>query len=125
MGFRVYATVLSEQSVGAQDLTTKCKFADNMCVLEMDVTKEDQIDRCYDLVESDLQTSGCVLWAVVNNAGILTYGHIEWGPFDEFTKTFDVNVFGVIRVTRKFIPLIRLSRGNINKNNVYFILQYL
>ncbi|CAG2175299.1 unnamed protein product [Oppiella nova] len=113
LGFRVYATVLSEQSVGAQDLTTKCKFADNMCVLEMNVTKEDQINRCYDFVESDLQKNGCVLWAVVNNAGVVTYGHTEWGPFDEITKTFDVNVFGVIRVTRKFTPLIRLSQGRI------------
>ncbi|CAG2176569.1 unnamed protein product [Oppiella nova] len=113
MGFRVYATVLSDASVGAQDLTTKCKFADNIHVMEMDVTKQDQIDRCYDFVDSDLQTSGCLLWAVVNNAGDTTCGHTEWGPFDVITKTFDVNVFGVIRVTRKFTPLIRQSTGRI------------
>ncbi|CAG2120757.1 unnamed protein product, partial [Medioppia subpectinata] len=48
-----------------------------------------------------------------NNAGVMTYGHLEWGKFSQYTKVFDVNVFGVVRVTRKFIPLIRESKGRL------------
>ncbi|XP_054152532.1 retinol dehydrogenase 16-like [Oppia nitens] len=114
IGFRVYATVLDEMSFGSQQLPLNCKHTDRMCVLEMDVTRENQIDRCFEFVTSDLRTNGGVLWSVINNAGILTYGHIEWGQFGEhFGRVFDVNLFGVIRVTRKFLPLIRQSKGRI------------
>ncbi|CAG2113409.1 unnamed protein product, partial [Medioppia subpectinata] len=110
MGFRVYACVLDTESTGAQDLSNKCKFLDEICIVRMDVTIDEDIDRCHEFVVADLQTSGRVLWSVVNNAGRMTYGHLEWGKFSQYTKVFDVNVFGVVRVTRKFIPLIRQSK---------------
>ena len=37
----------------------------------------------------------------------------EWGSIDNIKSVFDVNVFGVIRVTREFLPLIRKSKGRI------------
>ncbi|CAG2179676.1 unnamed protein product, partial [Oppiella nova] len=113
IGFYTYAAVLSADSPGAQDLSTKCKHADSMYVLEMDVTRDDQIDRCFEQIKVDLNVKGYELWAVVNNAGIVSYGNLEWGSMEEYIKLFDVNVFGVVRVTRKFIPLLRQSRGRI------------
>ncbi|CAG2102063.1 unnamed protein product, partial [Medioppia subpectinata] len=112
-GFRVYACVLDTNSTGAQDLSNKCQFKDEICIVRMDVTIDEDIDRCHKFVVADLQTSGRVLWSVVNNAGVMTYGHLEWGKFSQYTKVFDVNVFGVVRVTRKFIPLIRESKGRL------------
>ncbi|CAG2118936.1 unnamed protein product, partial [Medioppia subpectinata] len=96
MGFRVYACVLDTNSTGAQDLSNKCQFKDEICIVRMDVTIDEDINRCHEFVVADLQTSNRVLWSVVNNAGVLTYGHLEWGAFDDFVKVYDVNVFGVV-----------------------------
>jgi NAD(P)-dependent dehydrogenase (short-subunit alcohol dehydrogenase family) len=53
------------------------------------------------------------LWAVVNNAGIIDYCGVDLGPegVESYSRQMDVNVFGVIRVTKSFLPLIRKTRG--------------
>lgn len=38
-------------------------------------------------------------------------GELEWGSFDSIKQAFDVNVFGLVRVARAFLPLIRQSQG--------------
>ena len=62
-------------------------------------------------VKNDLKKSDHVLWAVVNNAGIATFGPLEWGSIDTYRQLFEVNVFGTVRVTRVFLPLIKASKG--------------
>ena len=109
----MFATVLDPNNPGSIDLLEKCQFKDKMSVIQMDVTNEEMINKCYERVKNELEIKGHKLWAVVNNAGILAAGHTEWGQFDDYLKTFDVNVFGVVRVTRKFLPLIRPARGRI------------
>ncbi|XP_075531211.1 D-beta-hydroxybutyrate dehydrogenase, mitochondrial-like isoform X2 [Dermacentor variabilis] len=52
-----------------------------------------------------------VLWAVVANAGIPNSGLIEWMTMESIVKVFDVNVFGVVRVAKKFLPLLKRSKG--------------
>ena len=111
LGYCVYATVLDLNSTGALELWGKCKFNDKMIVIQMDVTNEEDIDNCYNLVEKDLNTNSKQLWAIVNNAGRLTYGPTIWGTFEDLRKEFDVNTFGVVRVTRKFTPMIIASQG--------------
>ena len=54
-----------------------------------------------------------VLWAVVNNAGVAVYCEIEWCSVQEFQKIMDVNVFGIVRVTKGFLPLLRQSEGRV------------
>ena len=88
----------------------------------MDVTNQTQIDKTFDFVYKDLKKCGHQLWSIVNNAGICYTGLLEWGTFDDCFKLFDINVFGAIRVTRKFIPLLRQSKGLIVSNMKYFIL---
>jgi 2-keto-3-deoxy-L-fuconate dehydrogenase len=48
---------------------------------------------------------------VVNNAGILSRGTIEDTDIAEWQRVFDVNVFGVVRVTRAALPWLRASRN--------------
>ena len=111
MGFKVYATVLSKTSEGAQHLQTNPDFVDKIIVLQMDVTNDPEVKEVYEKVKQDLQTCGQVLWAVVNNAGILSPSLLEWGTLDTYRSTFDINVFGVVRVTEVFLPLIKASKG--------------
>lgn len=48
---------------------------------------------------------------VVNNAGILSRGTIEDNDIAEWQRVFDVNVFGIVRVTRAALPWLRESRS--------------
>ena len=53
------------------------------------------------------------LWGLVNNAGILHYLPIEWTPLDVFKRTADVNLWGMIDVTKTFLPLVKKARGRV------------
>lgn len=46
---------------------------------------------------------------LVNNAGIGARGTIEDNPDDEWHRVFDVNVLGMVRVTRAALPHLRRS----------------
>lgn len=48
---------------------------------------------------------------LVNNAGYLFYGGIEELSDAEVRRSFDVNVFGLLTVTRQVLPLMRQQRG--------------
>ena len=111
IAFKVYATVLSAHSSGAQELGINADFRDKMVVLQMDVTNDSEVKGVLFKIKSDLQSSGDVLWAVVNNAGVFPVGPLDWGSIDSFRKVFEVNVFGAVRVTRVFLELIKYSKG--------------
>ncbi|GAA4623602.1 SDR family oxidoreductase [Actinoallomurus vinaceus] len=46
---------------------------------------------------------------LVNNAGIGAAGTVETNPDDEWHRVFDVNVVGLVRVTRAALPALRRS----------------
>ncbi|GAA1011039.1 3-oxoacyl-ACP reductase [Acrocarpospora pleiomorpha] len=48
---------------------------------------------------------------VVNNAGIGARGSVETATDDDWLQVFGVNVFGVARVSRHSIPLLRLGHS--------------
>ena len=53
------------------------------------------------------------LWGVVNNAGILCLSPLEWMPLDDFKQSADVNIWGMIEVTKTFLPLLKRSKGRV------------
>lgn len=53
------------------------------------------------------------LWAVVNNAGISFPGMIEWQTVEEMKRVVDVNVWGMVSVTRAFLPLLKRTKGRV------------
>ena len=77
----------------------------------MDVTVDEEVEDVCLNVKQDSQRHGCFLWAVVNNAGYGILAQLEWVDLDELKQLFEVNVFGMVRVTRAFLPLIRQTRG--------------
>ncbi len=50
---------------------------------------------------------------MVNNAGVIVQGPQELLPTEEWQRQFDVNVFGPVRVTRAFLPLLRRGSGRV------------
>ena len=53
------------------------------------------------------------LWRLVNNAGTVHLLPIEWTPLDIFKRTADVTLWGMIDVTRTFLPLVKKARGRV------------
>ena len=111
LGFRVYATVLNTESESVERMLMRAKDRQHMVVMKMDVTSDEDVDRVYNQVCDDLRKCDRNLWAIVNNAGIMICSRIEWGTLRDHTRVFDVNVFGTMRVTRVFLPLVKESQG--------------
>jgi NAD(P)-dependent dehydrogenase (short-subunit alcohol dehydrogenase family) len=53
---------------------------------------------------------------VVNNAGVGATGTVEDNPDDEWHRVFDVNVLGIVRVTRAALPHLRASANAVVVN---------
>lgn len=106
-GFLVFAGCLNSDSAGAEEL----KGLSNVKVLQLDVTKQAQVDAALDAVKEHLGNRE--LWAVVANAGIGNFGLLEWMTMETVANIFDVNVFGGLRVIKKFVPLLRKSSGRV------------
>jgi NAD(P)-dependent dehydrogenase (short-subunit alcohol dehydrogenase family) len=114
LGFYVIATCLNVECTGAQHLTNKSVFPHRISVIKLDVTQDLEVIQTYDEISQILLTNNLELWSLVNNAGIFGIGFVEWGNgIEAYKKTIDVNVFGCLRVTRLFLPLIRESRGRV------------
>lgn len=85
-------------------------------MIHMDVTRDDHVMSGYQKVQEVLAEKQLTLHAVINNAGVAFGGEIEWAPvgsIQDYQKMFDVNFFGVLRVSRMFLPLLRKSKGRL------------
>lgn len=102
-GFFVYAGARKDADMEALNKI------DNIMAVRIDVTKQDQIDAAVNLIEEQ----GRGLWGLVNNAGVNVIAPLIEVDESDFQYVFDVNVFGVYRVTRAFAPMIIESGGRI------------
>lgn len=76
-------------------------------VVGADVTDDDAL---VALVDQVLAAHGRID-VLVNNAGYGSYGAVEDVPMDEARRQFDVNVFGLARLTQLVLPTMR-SQGS-------------
>uniref|UniRef100_A0A8D2DWX5 Hydroxysteroid 17-beta dehydrogenase 2 n=1 Tax=Sciurus vulgaris TaxID=55149 RepID=A0A8D2DWX5_SCIVU len=110
LGFTVFAGVLDENGSGAEELRRSC--SKRLSVLQMDVTNQQQIKDVYSKVAEKVQDKG--LWAVINNAGILSFPmEGELIPMADYKACMAVNFFGAVEVTKTFLPLLRKSKGRL------------
>ena len=92
----------------------------------LDVTKPEQI--AQGLARVSELTADATAVHLVNNAGIAVAGPVEALPMARWREQFDVNVFGLVEVTRAFLPLIRKTRGrvvNVSSISGRFVTPYL
>ncbi|KAI2806357.1 hypothetical protein BLOT_008312 [Blomia tropicalis] len=93
-----------------KDLLVESNGSKRLRVIPLDVTKPNDVEAAV----AQIRQSKLPLWAVVNNAGIAIGCPFDWGKdIDVYQKTFDVNVFGVVRVTNRCLPLLRQSKGRV------------
>ena len=56
-------------------------------------------------------TSG--LWGLINNAAINGLGDVELVAMETIKRVAEVNYYGMVRVTKTFLPMIKASKGNL------------
>ena len=79
----------------------------NITPLILDVAKPDQVKAAVETVSRALD--GKTLSGLVNNAGIANMGPLALQPMDEFEQHFEVNVFGLMRASQAFLPLLGMD----------------
>ncbi len=77
--------------------------------LSLDVTSQRSIDAAK--AEVDRLTNGYGLDVLVNNAGYGLFGPLEMLTDADVRAQFDTNVFGLLAVTRAFLPAMRDRRS--------------
>jgi NAD(P)-dependent dehydrogenase (short-subunit alcohol dehydrogenase family) len=83
------------------------QYPDRCLVLPLDVTNQTQIDSA---VEQTIARFGRID-VLVNNAGYGVAGAIEEVSEAELMPMYETNVFGLLRVTRAFLPQLRRQRS--------------
>jgi NAD(P)-dependent dehydrogenase (short-subunit alcohol dehydrogenase family) len=106
LGFRVLAGVRKE----ADGQTLRKEASNKLRPIFLDVTDGDSIAAAVDTVAKE---TGGELYGLVNNAGVSLNGPLELVPTSEIRQLMDVNVLGLLAVTKAFLPLLRQSKGRI------------
>jgi NAD(P)-dependent dehydrogenase (short-subunit alcohol dehydrogenase family) len=106
MGYRVYAGV--RKRTDGENLLKEA--SGRLKPLMLDVTDTESISKAFEMVNEE---TGGELYGLINNAGIGRGGALEVTPIAEIRKVMDVNIIGLMAVTKIFIPLLRKSRGRI------------
>ena len=71
--------------------------------LEMDITREEDVVACVERINEE-QRGVDIL---INNAGFGLYGPMEDIPLDDARYQFEVNLFGLARLTQLVLPYMR------------------
>lgn len=101
-GFHVYATVPDVSQQAAVEAAAQARQV-SLRVLLLDVTAPASIAAAIETVLAECGS----LYAVVNSAGLGLRGFFEDLTDEEIRRVFDVNVFGVMNLTRAALPPMR------------------
>jgi len=103
-GHRVFATGRGQNALDALQMEVAGKGL-RLETMLLDVTNSASIATARD--EVDRRTSGKGLDVLINNAGYALYGPLEVLKDEEIRAQFETNAFGLLAVTRVFLPLMR------------------
>jgi NAD(P)-dependent dehydrogenase (short-subunit alcohol dehydrogenase family) len=102
-GHRVFATGRSLEALA------ELREQANLETLVLDVTQPDSIQAC--LGDIDRLTAGDGIDVLINNAGYAVTGPLECVSPESLQAGFEVNVFGLMRLTQLVIPRMRQRRS--------------
>jgi len=106
-GYFVYGSIRKEED--ADKLSSE--LGANFQPLIFDVTDSMAILESAEKVQTDLKPGESIA-GLVNNAGIALGGPVTLIDTDVFRKQFDVNFFGLIDVTKAYLPLLGASKDS-------------
>ncbi|NER13836.1 SDR family NAD(P)-dependent oxidoreductase [Leptobacterium flavescens] len=99
-GDRVFGSVRKEED--ARSLSAE--FGEMFVPLLFDITDEKAIGEAREKVAGIIGDAH--LHCLINNAGMSVNGPMAYVSIEEFKKQFDINIYGLIRVTQIFLPLL-------------------
>ncbi|KXX71419.1 SDR family oxidoreductase [Flammeovirga sp. SJP92] len=106
-GYTVFATMIGVTTFSKQAIEELVLLAQEtkgtLHIIELDVTAEASINNAINQIYKKVDH----IDVLINNAGIGGTGWTEAFPESQFTKIFDVNVFGVQRMMRAVLPQMR------------------
>jgi NAD(P)-dependent dehydrogenase (short-subunit alcohol dehydrogenase family) len=106
LGFQVFAGVRKDEDAAA----ISQKASERLSPVMLDVTDDESIAAAVARITE--ATSG-QLFGLVNNAGLSLNGPLEMVPMSDIRKLMDVNVVGLLAVTKASLPLLRAGGGRI------------
>ncbi|MCB1159688.1 MAG: SDR family NAD(P)-dependent oxidoreductase [Leptospiraceae bacterium] len=99
---KIFAIDLKDTQINS---TSTAKVTQIQC----DISKEMEIDAVYKVIADSVDKVDVFF----NNAGITAHGRFDEMDMSVFKKTFDINFFGGVYLTRKLIEMIKKARGAI------------
>jgi NAD(P)-dependent dehydrogenase (short-subunit alcohol dehydrogenase family) len=104
-GFYTYATMRNiRKSVSIKQMANKEALP--LEVIQLDVNDDLSVKNAIEEIISDKER----IDILVNNAGYGLIGSIEDISFEELKAQFETNLFGVIRVTKQVLPIMRRQK---------------
>lgn len=112
-GFLVFAGCLMKDKGhdGVKELDSL--KSDRLRTVQLNVCKSEEVEKVVETIRSSLQDPEKGLWGLVNNAGISTFGDVEFTSMETYKEVAEVNLWGTVRVTKSFLPLIRRAKGRV------------
>lgn len=103
-GYKVFAGVRKEEDKQALE-----SLSPNIIGVFLDVTNDESVNSAFEKISATTDE----LYALVNNAGIAVAGPVEYLPVDLLKNQFEVNLYGALRTTQRFLPMMSNSPSRI------------
>ncbi|XP_029473037.1 D-beta-hydroxybutyrate dehydrogenase, mitochondrial [Rhinatrema bivittatum] len=112
-GFTVFAGCLFKDKgdSGVKELDNL--KSDRLKTVQLNVCSEEEVAQAEKFIRANLKDPEKGLWGLVNNAGISTFGEVEFTSMETYKEVAEVNLWGTIRVTKASLPLIRRAKGRV------------
>jgi NAD(P)-dependent dehydrogenase (short-subunit alcohol dehydrogenase family) len=106
IGFQVFAGVRRDEDA---DRLAK-QSSETLKPIKLDVTNADQITAAVETVTKEADGA---LAGLVNNAGVVVAGPLEFVTVDDFRRQLEINVVGQVALIQATLPQLRSGNGRI------------
>lgn len=102
------------ESDGYKELEALDRQDSRLVPAQLDLRLAQDIDAIVKLINS-LKDENKIdkIVALINNAGVMTFGEFDWLTWNHIQSQVNVNLVGTIRLTRAIVPFIIQSKGRI------------
>lgn len=101
-GAKVVVTYNSNKKAG-EEVYNECSKIKDALLVQLDVTDKDSIKKC---VENVVDKFGAID-VLINNAGVAVWKHFVEQTREEIDKQIDVNLIGLIKMTKACMPYFK------------------
>lgn len=107
-GFHTFATMRNTKKLDSLEEIIKKERLD-LNIRELDVNDDTSIENTINCIKREANR----IDVLINNAGYGLVGFFEDLTLDEIRNQFETNFFGVLNITKKIIPIMRLQKSGI------------